>query len=163
MGEIFRTKSNVVFKRNRFGHFASECEMAANSTVRDLIESGARTSRGMAPSGPKGSYVRKPGYIPLKRSIKTQMIATTRGYWYSIAPHAMHVEFGTSAHIMAGQMTFWWAREGRWFIWNHPAYPWNQNPTIIKHPATRAQPFLRPAYERIKTQAMRVARENYPG
>jgi hypothetical protein len=166
-------KSRVVFERNRFGQFAAACDEAAERTVQRTVDSGARTSRALAPSSGKNvaSYSKRPGYVPLKRSIRTH-VAGTRGYWYSIAPHALFVEEGTSAHLIKGYLNFYW--KGGHFVWNNPEFGpvgsgkpyenWDESGAWVRHPGTGAQPFLRPAYERVaKRQMMEIAREEYPG
>lgn len=179
MPPLFRTESNTILKRNNFGQFAAKCDKAAEGTITEILNRGARTSRSMAPSGPKGSYTKKPGYIPLKRSIRIIRQGPTRGYWESTAPHAMHVEFGTSAHPISGKLRFWWDARGRWFNWNDPRFGpaedwiggtpkhvnWTRSEGVrIEHPGTKAQPFLRPAYERVvRRQMMDIAKDHYPG
>lgn len=157
-------KSNVVFERNRFGQFATRCERAAHETVKETVERGARTSRALAPVGGerKVNYSRRPGYVPLRRSIKT-FVGGNYGYWYSIAPHALFVEEGTSAHPISGKLVFRWG--ARLFYWNNPHFNnWDENGVTIMHPGTGAQPFLRPAYERVvRRQMMSIAKEKFPG
>lgn len=167
-------KSRVVFERNNFGQFAAACEKAAEETVRKTIERGARTSRNLAPAGSeRWRYSDRPGYVPLKRSIRTRMVGKTKGYWYSIAPHAMYVEEGTNAHIIRGKLKFAW--NGDVFYWNNYAFGpvgsgkkyenWTKTGGAwVRHPGTSAQPFMRPAYERVvRGQMMEIAKREFPG
>lgn len=174
MGTIAYAQTKCIFERNKMGEFAAKCELAAERTVKKSIELGARTSRSMAPSGKsRWRYDNRPGYVPLKRSIKTRMIGKNKGYWYSIAPHAMHVEFGTAAHLIEGKLMFTWS--GGTFYWNNKQFgpvgsgkPYeNWTPVRgawVRHPGTNAQPFLRPAYTKVvKRQAMEIAKREFPG
>lgn len=166
-------ESRMIFKRNRFGQFADECDKAATETVKEMIHRGARTSRTLAPVGKEPwRYNRRHGYVPLKRSIRSRMTSATSGQWYSIAPHALYVELGTSAHRIQGHLKFSW--QDGWFYWNNPMFGpvgsgkpyenWDESGAWVRHPGTRAQPFLRPAYDQVvKRQMLEVAREKYPG
>lgn len=166
-------RSRVVAERDNFGRFKEACRDAAHDTVKRTVELGAKTSRSMAPAGKaRFRYANRPGYIPLKRSIKTSVSGNT-GYWYSIAPHAMFVEFGTGAHTIMGRLRFTWS--GGTFFWANPKFGpvgsglpyenWTEGQGAwVRHPGTQAQPFLRPAYERVvKRQMMDIARSEFPG
>ena len=100
------------------------------------------------------------------------MLSATSGEWYSIAPHAMFVEFGTAAHVIKGKLHFYW--KGGTFIWDDPHFGpvgsgkpyenWDESGAWVFHPGTGAQPFLRPSYDRVaKRQMMQIAKEYYPG
>lgn len=166
--------TKAVYYRGNMGRFATTLDKAASDTVRDLIELGARTSRGMAPAGKnRHQYAARPGYVPLKRSIRTSSVGTgKRGWWYSIAPHAQYVEEGTSAHVIKGKLRFTW--KGGKFFWNNPKFGpvgsgkpyenWDSSGAWVYHPGTGAQPFLEPAYKKVvRRQAMDIAKKNYPG
>lgn len=169
--------SRFVFERNSLGRFAAECNRAAERTVQRTIELGARTSRAMAPAGKNRElYSKRPGYIPLKRSIKTTR-SGTRGYWFSIAPHAMFVEKGTAPHVIHGRLYFPW--RGGTFVWNDfhfgpvgsgklyenwDASRGSRGGAWVFHPGTNAQPFLEPAYNKVvKKQMMDIAKQEFPG
>lgn len=172
MAEIVAT-SKMVFERNRIGQFAEACERAAESTMRRTVAEGARMSREFAPTGHnRARYAARPGYVPLKRSIKTHFEGRHRGYWYSIAPHAKYVEEGTSAHIIKGKLRFFWG--GGYWYWNNPMFGpvgsgkpyenWDESGGWVRHPGTHAQPFLMPAYKYVVgRQMMRIAKEEFPG
>lgn len=168
-------RATTVWKRDNFGRFAAECEKAATRTVQQTIKRGERTSRAMAPAGKaRWRYAGRPGYIPLKRSIGSRMLTATSGEWYSTAPHALHVEFGTGARTQPAKAVFTW--HNGWFYWNNPAFgpkgsgkPYeNWTPGAgawIKHPGINAQPFLEPAYRRVVLggEMMRIAKKEFPG
>jgi hypothetical protein len=183
MGTIATVKSNAVFERDRFGQFAAECHRAAERTVQKTVKRGAAMSRKLAPAGGerKANYSKRPGYVPLKKSIKTK-VAGTRGEWYSIAPHARFVEEGTSAHMIYGKLYFPW--RGGTFVWNRRFFGpisgsasgpysiastrgyrnWDAGGAWVLHPGTDAQPFMRPAYEAVvKKQMMQIAKQEFPG
>jgi hypothetical protein len=105
----------------------------------------------------------RPGYVPLAQSIRTRKtINGSQGYWYSVAPHAGFVEEGTRPHQIEGKMYFYW--KGGWFYWNNPEYSnWDENGAWVMHPGTDAQPFLRPAYERLVRGGgmQRILREEF--
>lgn len=174
MADAIVARTQFVFKRNRLGEFAASCERAAERTVQKTIESGARTSRALAPAGKeRWRYDNRPGYVPLKRSIKTRMIGPVKGMWFSTAPHALYVEEGTGAHVIRGKLKFSW--QDGFFYWNNPKFgpvgsgkPYeNWSPGLgawVFHPGTTAQPFLRPAYERVaRRQMMEIAKSEFPG
>ncbi len=162
-------QSKVVFEnRNRFGQFAKKLEAAAHNSVEDAVKLGARTSREMAPTGGKSraSYAKKPGYIPLKSSIRTH-VSGNRGFWYSIAPHAPYVENDTAPHKIDGPLVFFWppspGNPRGWFVWSKPGFD-NYTPkgAYVNHPGTKAQPFLEPAYTRVvRRQMQRILRDNF--
>lgn len=148
--------SNRVVARNGLGRFIADCEQAGHDTVEKLVDRGAKMSKRMAPEGSDHD----PRSIPLKQSIFPRMLGRTAGVWESIARHAMFVEERTNPHTMFGDpvFRFYWENAGR--MWIPGLFG---EPDIINHPGTEAQPFLRPAYEAIMAQAMRVARSQYPG
>jgi hypothetical protein len=153
-------RTDVVFARDTLGQFLRGVEARERRVIEKGIERGARYSRALAPAGKnRSTYANRPGYVPLKQSIRTRMsINGNQGYWYSIAPHAGYVEEGTAPHLIEGKLYFWW-RGGR-FYWNNPRYGpvgsgkqfenWTEEGGAwVRHPGTNAQPFLRPAYERL--------------
>lgn len=168
-GRAIVARSNVVAERNNIGRFISKMEAAATRTVEETIREGAHASTALAPIGKKPN---RHG-IKLKNSIETRMINATQGEWYSTAPHALHVEFGTEPHMIFGKLGFFWDKAGRRWVWNHPAFGpdgsrpgfTNWNPaqgSRVSHPGTQAQPFLRPAYEAVvRRQMMQIAKRNY--
>lgn len=164
MGTIVTARSKTIIARDNFGRFADACDRAAIETVNETVKEGARVARAMAPAGKnRHRYAARPGYVPLKRSIRHRAMGT-RGYWYSVAPHALHVEFGTSAHLIYGKLRFFW--KGGYFFWNNPAYPGNQDEggAWVRHPGTSAQPYLRPSYEAVaRRRMMQIAKDKYPG
>lgn len=155
------TAKATVVARNDIGRFIRECEMAAESTVEDAIEEGARLSRAMAPAGSKPD----PRTVPLKESITTRMFGRTRGEWGSSARHALAIEKGAVPHAIPANVRFYWDKLGR--MWMPPetylrvtGYP-GADP--IQHPGNAAQPYLRPAYAQVMANIMSIARKNYPG
>lgn len=191
MSATIYAKTKIVIDRDLFGQFSKRCDRAASETVQDLIDLGARTSRGMAPAGKhRERYAGRPGYIPLKKSIRTTRVGTgKRGQWFSIAPHAMFVEKDTNPHWIKGKLSFYW-KKGK-FVWENyefgPRRPGSGPPghsgspsasgstaayknwdfaggAWVWHPGTNAQPFLEPAYDRVvRRQAMEIAARHYPG
>jgi hypothetical protein len=141
--------SNKVTARNGLGQFIRDCEQAAEYTVRDAIEEGAKLSRALAPSGTKPD----PRTVPLKDSITSAMTSRTQGHWSSSARHALAIEKGASPHGIPGNVSFFWENQGRW---------WTPGSNVIQHPGNAAQPYLRPAYEVIMHRIMGIARRHYP-
>jgi len=97
-------------------------------------------------------------------------IAGNQGYWYSIAPHSDFVEHGTEAHLISGKLKFWW--RGGFFYWNNPRYGpvgsgksyenWTRaGGAWVFHPGTKAQPFLRPAYDRMRVEMNVIVKQEY--
>lgn len=153
--------SNRVVARSGIGRFISECEAGGERTVRRLIQQGARLSRAEAPVGRKHD----PRTIPLNQSINWRMTGRTSGEWYATARHALAQERGARPHVISGSpdLRFYWEAEGRMFV---PASQFYGDPdmvTIVNHPGNAPQPYLRPAYEIVMANAMRVAREEFPG
>lgn len=142
--------SNRVVARNGLGQFIRECEQAAEATVQQLIEDGAKLSIAMAPEGSKPD----PRTIPLKSSITSKMTSRTSGHWQASARHALAIEFGAAPHRIDGSpfLRFFWDRIGEDVVFR-----------AVNHPGNGAQPYLRPAYEIISGRAMAVAAEKYPG
>lgn len=168
LGEI-HAATNVIFVRNEFGQFARRLENNAHDVVGEAVERGARASRRLAPSGNahnRKTYARRPGYVPLKKSIRTH-VAGNRGFWYSEAPHAMFVEKGTKAHRIEGELVFFWppspGNPKGWFVWSKDGFD-NYTPkgAYVNHPGTEAQPFLEPAYQRVvRRQMNEILREKF--
>lgn len=161
--------TKVVFEnRNSLGRFTRRLEDSAHDALEDAVKRGAAASRQLAPSGGKGrgSYAKKPGYIPLKSSIRHH-VSGNRGFWYSIAPHAPYVENDTRPHRIEGELVFFWppspGNPKGWFVWSKEGFD-NYTPrgAYVNHPGTTAQPFLRPAYERVvRRQMSRILKENF--
>ncbi len=164
-------KSKVVTGgRDDWGRFTRRCVEASESTVKALVETGAKTSRALAPVGKnRAAYARRPGYVPLNKSIKT-FTQGNMGYWYSIAPHALYVELGTDPHWITGKLYFLW--KGGFFFWNNPKYGpvgsgrnyenWDDSGAWVWHPGTNAQPFLAPAYDRVvRRQAREIMKREF--
>lgn len=152
---LVRTKSRVVYSRNRAARYAKQADAAAMATVEEIIKQGARESRRLAPVGAQRD--KRPGHTPLKRSIKTR-IRGREGVWYSTSKHAMPIEVGAKPHFIVGKgIKFFWAKSGRWFWWNHPSFGpgspyqnWDPaNGVVISHPGNKPQPFLEPAFEKV--------------
>lgn len=163
-----KASTHVILERNRFGQFARRLEDAAHDSVSEAVERGARMSRQLAPSGgaSRASYAKRPGYVPLKRSIRTH-VAGNRGYWYSVAPHAKFVEEGTKPHRIEGELVFYWppspGNPRGWFVWDKEGFN-NYTPkgAYVNHPGTQPQPFLAPAYERVvRRQMSEIVRSNF--
>jgi hypothetical protein len=155
-------RTETIFARDTLGQFLKGVEARQHRVIEKGVERGARYSRQLAPRGKPSSrktYANRPGYVPLKNSIRTRIsINGNQGYWYSIAPHAGYVEEGTAPHIIQGQLVFWW--RGGFFYWDNYRYGpvgsgkqyenWTEEGGAwVRHPGTEAQPFLRPAYERL--------------
>jgi hypothetical protein len=146
MGEI--AVSNEVLLRDGFGRFIRECEDAGKQTIQDAVDKGYALSMQMAPESGQAD--------PRSVSIKGGMwkeASGTRGRWGTLARHGMAVELGTRRHPQTGNVSFFWAKEGR---------EWEPGDNMIDHPATRAQPFLKPAYRAVMKQVMAIMRKNYP-
>lgn len=166
-------RSNFVVARDNTGRFLAGVDRRARKTVERGVERGARYSRQLAPRGKnRHRYDSRPGYVPLKNSIRTRVsISGTQGYWYSIAPHAKYVEFGTDPHLIEGKLVFWW--RGGLFWWDNYRYGpvgsgkpyenWVEGQGAwVYHPGTKAQPFMRPAYERLRLGGMQeILREEF--
>lgn len=153
--------SNRVVARNGLGRFIRECELAGERTVDKLIEDGAKMSSEMAPRGSKPD----PRTVPLHASLRTKKYSRTSGAWYSIARHALPIEKSAGPHFISAYVSFFWDKMGR--DWMSPpmykAVTGYDGADPIHHPGNAAQPFLRPAYEIVMREAMRVARAEYPG
>lgn len=139
---------NVVL-RDSFGRFIRACEEAAEYTVRDAVEEGARISRDLAPTGGKVDL----RTIPLAESIESEVISRTQGRWFATARHALPIEFGAGPHGIPGEVSFFWENEGKW---------WTPGSNTINHPGNAAQPYLRPAYQAIMNRIMSIAKRYYP-
>ena len=142
--------SNTVVARNGLGRFIKECEQAAENSVQDLIEEGARTSREIAPVGKKDD----PRSPHIKDSITSYMLSRTSGVWVCSARHALAVELGTVRHFQTGDVGFFWDNADRW---------WSPGENMIDHPATAARPYLKPAYDKVVGDSTETLRRNYPG
>lgn len=142
--------SNRVIARNDIGQFRRACSDAAEKTVEEAVERGAKLSRQMAPSGTK----RDPRTTKLKKSIEPHMLGRTQGEWVATARHALAIEKGAVPHIITGWVNFFWENQGR---------DWEAGPNRINHPGNAAQPYLAPAYRVIMRQVMQIARDKYPG
>lgn len=138
----------TVNARNDYGRFVAHYEHAAEQTVRDAIEEGARLSRTLAPRGSKPD----PRTIPLANSIETEMTSKTRGRWVARARHAAAVEFGGRPHLITAAVSFFWENAGRW---------WHPGEGFINHPGNRPQPYMRPAYDVVRRRMSELARKNY--
>ena len=151
--------SNRVIFRSHLGRFLARFDAAVTETVRETIERGADLSRSMAPVGVKHDH----RTLTLKASIKTEMLGTTSGRWYSTARHALPVEKGARPHLILGNpsVSFFWESRGRQWI---PAAIYYRTPgmrDVINHPGNRSQPFLRPAYEIVTREMVEGLRKNY--
>jgi hypothetical protein len=146
--------SNTVVDRDAFGRFRAALEKSGSDTVRDAIEKGAQYSREEAPIGRKHDK----RTVPLRDSIRSQMLDARSGNWYSVARHALPIEYGADPHPIIGDPTFlfYWENKWRWWI---PGLM--GEPDVVAHPGNAAQPFLRPAYQRVMAEVMEMARRNY--
>ncbi len=142
--------SNRVIARNDIGRFRAACSDAAEKTVEEAIERGAKLSRQMAPRGTK----RDPRTTKLKNSIEPRMLSRTQGEWKATARHALAIEKGAVPHQITGWVNFFWENEER---------NWVPGKNLINHPGNAAQPYLRPAYIVVMKQLMQIARTKYPG
>lgn len=147
--------SNRVSVRSSLGTFINDVERSTTRTVERAIEEGAAASRALAPVGEKVDK----RTLPLRDSIFTRMEGPNRGYWYSVARHALPIEYGARAHPIIGSphFQFYWDAAGRWWI---PGLM--GDPDFIMHPGNAAQPFLRPAYEAVIGRRLdQIMREEY--
>lgn len=153
--------SNRVIARNGIGRFIAECEIAGTRTVQKLIKRGERLSKDFAPRGHKHD----PRTIPLVDSIESRMTGRTSGEWYATARHALPQEKGAAPHVIAGSphLRFFWDEQGRMFVPAEEFYGVPGAVTMVNHPGNPPQPYLRPAYEIVMREAMRVADREYPG
>lgn len=159
MGNMDVAMSNRVIARDSFGRFIREVEDAGNRAVQELIREGGELSQSMAPVGSKVDR----RTMPLKDSIFTHMETRTRGYWGSVARHALPIEKGARPHIIMGspRLRFFWEAQGRMWIPAATLYGIPGMRDLINHPGNPAQPFLRPAYDIIATRAAAKLREHY--
>lgn len=151
--------SNRVIARNGIGQFIRECEMAAEGTIREAVNKGARLSRELAPTGHKDDS----RTIPLKSSIFPEVLSRTSGRWVATARHALPIELGAAPHIITGNLAFYWEAAGRNWI---PAAAYYGIPglqDVVNHPGNAPQPYLRPAYSAVMSEIMEIASRNYPG
>lgn len=153
--------SNRVVARNSIGRFIRECEMAAEATVKEMVNEGEKLSKSLAPVGHKAD----PRTVTLRAGMFSKMLGRTSGIWGNFARHALPIEKGAGPHVIRGNpgLGFFWEAAGRNWI---PAAVFYHQPglaDLINHPGNAAQPFLRPAYEIIQGRAMAIARKHYPG
>lgn len=141
--------SNEVHVRNSLGQFIRACEDGARETAQEAIRRGERLSAGLAPTSGRND----PRTPSLAASFYSRMIGPTSGVWGNTARHALHQEFGTSAHEQTGDVSFFWERHWRM---------WEPGENVIQHPGNPPHPYLRPAYELIMGQITMIAREKYP-
>lgn len=139
-----------VFARNNIGQFAARCREAAERTVHDMLELGAREARANAPVGHKPD----PRTVPLVASIEVHQMTATSGTFSSNARHAAPIEFGAGPHDIPGDVSFWWEREAKW---------WEPGENTINHPGNAAQPFMEPAARAVFGSYVRIAEYNFPG
>lgn len=147
MGEL--AVSNEVILRDGWGKFIRECEDAGKQTVKDTVDQGYALSMAMAPS----SGVPDPRSVSIKQGMYKEA-SGTRGRWGTTARHGLAVERGARRHPQPGNVSFFWEKEGR---------EWQPGDNMIDHPATRAQPYLKPAYQTVMKRVMGIMRKNYPG
>lgn len=153
--------SNRVVARNGIGQFLSACERGAEETVKESIRRGEQLSKRLAPEGVKAD----PRTLPLKAAMFSQMTGRTSGTWGNFARHALPIEFGAVPHDIPANVSFFWEKMGRMWMWpeeylRRTGFP-GADP--IHHPGNAAQPYLRPAYEIVMGQVMSIARAKYPG
>lgn len=147
--------SSQVHKRNGIGQFISECSAAASASVDEMLDEGVNISREEAPKGvkhdPRGS---------LEEGFFTHKLSRTSGVWGNDARHALPIELGAAPHVIEGSpyLHFYWEAAGRMWI---PGLMGDTD--IVNHPGNAAQPYLRPAYERVMARAMSIMRRYYPG
>lgn len=142
--------SNRVILRDSFGRFAQDCYDAMGETIAEAVAEGAAASIALAPAGHKDD----PRTSHLKDSISPVVVSRTQGYWQATARHALPIEFGAGAHLITGDVSFFWENMGR---------QWRPGTNMIHHPGNAAQPYLRPAYSMIMGRIMGIARGFYPG
>lgn len=128
--------------------FVALLEQAGEGMLRDMAEDGAALSRAYAPIGTKAD----PRTRHLKDSI-TSSSDSESASWEATARHALITEEGGGPSEISGRVNFFWEKEGR---------RWVPGPNIIHHPATDAQPYLKPALDDIMEKWEDYAKRHYP-
>ncbi len=144
-----------VVARNRFGQFIRDCEQAAENTVEDVVEEGAKVASGIAP--------RRTGR--LAASIKPFMLSRTSGVWGTNVKYAAPQEFGAGPHPISAYVNFYWDKMGRQWM-TPPRYEQvtgMPGADPISHPGNPATGFMIGSFNAVKGRMVQIARARYPG
>lgn len=142
---------------NHLGRFMAHCEEAAQRSVDEAAEEGARVARMFAPRS--GSYRRRTG-----PHMADTITATSAAFHQSAnklsatatfsvgTNHWQYTQRGAPPHGITGNVSFYWVREGR---------RWNRGTNTIRHPGTRAVHFMDRGYEAAREELKTAVRRNY--
>jgi hypothetical protein len=148
--------SNHVVLRDSFGRFKAAVGNAAADSIDEAIDLGERLSFERAPVGEKTDL----RSVPLRSAFFKERTSRTQGYWGNAARHALFVEYGTVSHPIYGHpfLRFYWDNAGR--NWVPGLFG---TPDVVNHPGTPAEPYLRPAYDIVKSRLLDIMKRHYPG
>lgn len=149
------TYSNQVILRNSFGQFIRECEAAAEATVQEMVDDGAKVAAGLAP--------KRTGR--LAASIKGFMLSRTSGVWGTNLKYAAPQEFGAAPHEITAYVSFFWDKVGR--MWLHPdqyLYQFGHfGADPINHPGNPATHYMQQSWAIMSPRFVELAKKYYPG
>ena len=114
--------------------------------IKDDVRKVVKNSAFNIERNAKSSVSVKTGY--LKRSISTKMGDMEATIHTSNLKYAPAVEFGTRAHIIR-------AKNKKALYWKGATHPVKQ----VKHPGSKAKPYLIPAFEKEKDQFLEKLKE----
>jgi hypothetical protein len=118
--------------------------------LKEMAQEGATLSEILAPQGKEpDKRVTDP---PIAGSIYWDADSDS-AVWGTGTRHGAAVELGSSRHYQTANVSFYWEREGRW---------WGASYGLIDHPATRAKPFLRPAFQQVMSEWHVFAERHMP-
>ena len=122
------TVKNDVLARDRLGQFVFHLqEIHARSTEEALV---AGTAAAIAAAPKKTGRMASTIHYTLLNPKEGEVSVGTSHWRYS--------EFGTAPHLITGDVSFFWTREGR---------RWNPGKNMISHPGSMSKPFMRIGYE----------------
>lgn len=128
--------------------YLAELEVAKRDLMDELAKEGAKKAREYAPVGPKNDKRTR----HLKDAITSESGASYARFTVK-ARHGLITEYGGGPSEIPGNVYFYWDKMGRF---------WNPGTNIIHHPPTRAQPFMRPAFDDLMLEWHEIAKRVYP-
>jgi len=130
--------------RDNAGRFASLLEKAASETVAEIVANAEAVAKAQTP--------RRSG--KLYRSIRGVVLSSHSGAVAAGTDYALYQEKGTFPHLMPGNVSFFWEREGRM---------WVPGSNAIVHPGNLGKHFMVAALHYMKARYAAIAAKHYPG
>lgn len=140
MGEL-DLKVKVV-ARDSLGHYLAKIHREAVATVEDVSRASAAFARAREPV--------KTG--ALRASTQAVLTGGTSGGVVFGTNHWRYQDEGTSVHDITGNVSFFWAKEGR---------QWTPGSNTITHPGNRAIHFIAATQAYANHEFMAAARRNF--